>query len=208
MADEPYFTPAELRDAYPDITVMVYPDTAVDRARRWVEAAVDRTCETSFVYRTATWSGLITHLHHERRIEELSLPEPYLRTVTAVTIDGTVLTAAQMAAIQVDSIDRILTRTDGGSWLGSTGNATSVEVTYTAGALVAPPEDLKQACVDVARYRLLQPSGQVPDRALSMTNEFGNIQLAVAGVDRPTGLPEADAVILGYARRYRMPAIG
>ena len=47
----------------------------------------------------------------------------------------------------------------------------------------------------------------VDERATSISNDYGNINLAIATADAPTGLPAADAVIMGWAQRVRVPKV-
>lgn len=192
-----YFTLAELR-ALPDLEE--HDDDRLEEAHDWIAGIVERECETSFVVRTVTaerttGSGLCA----------LRLKDPYVRSVTAVTVDGVVYSAPELAALYLE--DGYLEQPIGTVWSDATrGNVT---VTYTAGYATAPPADLKQAMMRGARNWVLTNaawSGK-DSRATSINNEYGNIQLMVATVDHPTGLPDVDATIMAWARKVRVPKV-
>ena len=81
---------------------------------------------------------------------------------------------------------------------------TRAEVWYEAG-LDAPPADLAQACLMLARHLVLGSTSSVPDRARSLTTEVGTFHLNVASEQSPTGLPEVDATLVRH--RDRRPVI-
>jgi hypothetical protein len=66
------------------------------------------------------------------------------------------------------------------------------------------PADLRQAAATLARYtaRRIAQAGKtstlLPERTASLTTEGGTIIFAVPTPDRPTGLPEVDAVLVRY----------
>lgn len=59
--------------------------------------------------------------------------------------------------------------------------------------LAEPPEDLRRAAVVLARY--LARTSKVPERAASMSTESTLIVFSKPDAQKPTGLPEVDAVI-------------
>ena len=59
--------------------------------------------------------------------------------------------------------------------------------------LWSPPDDLRRAAVVLARY--LAKTSKVPERAVSMTTESTLIVFSRPDPNKPTGLPEVDAVI-------------
>jgi hypothetical protein len=80
----------------------------------------------------------------------------------------------------------------------------NVVIEYTYGQTVMP-SDLILACKRYARYLVLQTNSRVSDRATSLTNEQGTFRIAQAvDWDKPTGLPEVDAVL--RRRGIRLPA--
>lgn len=60
-----------------------------------------------------------------------------------------------------------------------------------------PPEDLRTAGATYARY--LARTNRTPERAIRVSTDGSDIFLGGANADRPTGLPDVDAVLNGYA---------
>ena len=174
----------------------LYSDRVVDEAIAWVVAAVERVCRVSFVpvSRTVTLDGSTSDL--------LFLPTAHARAAV-FTIDGTVVPSEQ---IRVRPGGLVYRRAGSASlsWWGTSGE---VEVTYTEQAFDEVPDDLYGAMLVAIRARLLSDRTQIPDRAVSITNEFGNVQLSTAGINRPFGIPDVDAVVLGWAERLAAPRI-
>ena len=195
----PYFTTAELR-ALPDLSDTVrFPDARLVAAHDWIVAIIERECGTSFI------ATAVTETLNGNGQAALFLSSPYVRSVTSVTVDDVALTAPELADVLIQH--GALYYSNGTYWSQSTrGNVT---VAYTSGYSAAPPADMKEAALRAARNWLLTNdawSGK-DTRTLSITNEFGNMQLSVAGPDRPTGLPEVDATITAWARKVRIPGI-
>ena len=53
----------------------------------------------------------------------------------------------------------------------------------------------------LARYHLLEQVSRIPDRAISVQSEFGQIQLAQPGMNRPTPLPDLNVVLNRHRHR-------
>lgn len=195
----PYFTTEELR-ALPDMSdIERFGSARLDAAHGWIASIIRRECETSFIVETVT----------DERVSggscALSLNDPYVRTVTAVTVDGVAFTEPEVAAIVID--DGFLYQASDTRWSSGRRNIT---VTYEAGYTTEPPVDLKEAAMRAARHWLLTMDrwSGVDTRATSITNDMGNIALSVASADgRPTGLPEVDATITAWARKVRVPKV-
>jgi hypothetical protein len=193
-----YFTLAELR-AMPDMNDFTkYGDARLTAAGEWIQALIEREVGTSFVPRSTVdvldgsdqdrWGGLF-------------LSKPFVLSVTAITSNGVAFTAPQLAEVSVQS--GILYRRPAGSYGGYTpwdAGCRNIVVTYSAGYSTTPPSDLKDAALQGARYRVMRTAVSVgiSDRATSVTNDLGNVQLSIPGSDRPTGLPEVDQVIVGW----------
>lgn len=200
MADEPYFTTAELR-GLPDMSDQVrFPDARLTAARQWIEAIIERECGTSFVYRTVA---------NERASGDgrdlLALGSTYVRTVSALTVDGTVYTAPQLAALYVAG--GLVYAGSGTTWPStSRGNIT---VTYTHGWSAVPPADLKEAAMRAARNWLLSQSAWsgLDSRTTSLSNSDGTFTISTPGQDRPTGWPDVDATIIAWRNRVRVPKV-
>ena len=127
----------------------------------------------------------------------------YAKALLTVTVAGT---SVSLSGIQLDPYNRLVV-TQGYPWLMYGFGV--VDVRYEAAYTDTCPGDLREAASQAARFRLLQTDGAsgIPNRATSMTNEFGNVQLSTAGKDRPTGIPDVDAVINSYAQQARIPGL-
>lgn len=194
MVAAPYFTTAEFRSLMSDMDEEArYPDVQVEAARNWAEALIERFCRTSFVARTTTetldggdWC--------------LVLSTPFVQSVTSVTIAGVLLTGYDYS-YRGGVLERRPTGTYSYPTVWTFGRR-NIVVVYEAGYSAAPPNDLKLAAMQATRDRVIRmspTSGSPSERATSITNDIGGTtQFATAGVDRPTGLPDADAVIVGW----------
>lgn len=197
----PYFTTAELR-ALPDLVGAEtrFPDERLVEAHDWIVAIIERECGTSFIETTVTDERVTGS-----GVNGLALANPYVRTVTSVTVDDTAYTEPEVEAIVLEA--GFLYLDNYSTWPTTTrGNVT---VSYTYGYSTTPPADLKQAALRAARNWLLTMDtwSGADTRATSISNEFGNMQLSVPGEGRPTGIPDVDAVIMGWARRVRVPVV-
>lgn len=200
MADEPYFTTAELR-ALPDMQDATrFPDARLTAAREWVEAIIERECGTSFVHRTVTDERLTGS-----GTDVLALGEVYVRAVSAVTVDSVAYTGPEVTALYV--AEGLVYAGTGTTWAAtSRGNVT---VTYTHGWSTEPPADLKEAAMRAARNWLLSQhawSG-LDSRTTSLSNSDGTFTISTPGQDRPTGWPDVDATIIAWRDRVRVPNV-
>lgn len=181
-----YFTLEELK-ALPDLDAARYDDEMMERAAAYIEGVIERAVGTSFVART------FTKTLRESDADTL-LGSPYVLSVASVVIAD----AAAPSSFAVEGFSSVgLSR----SW-PNTGR--HVTVTYTSGYSDTPPADIKEAALQGTRARLLDTAGnaKVNDRTASVTNDAGGTtSYVLAGVDRPTGYPEVDAVILGWRKR-------
>lgn len=193
-----YFALSDLR-AMPDMNDFTkYNDARLTAAGEWIEALIEREVRTSFVART--WTETLDGDAQDTD-GGLLLTRRFADGVTAVTSNGVAFNAGQLA--QVDAVDsRIYRRTVGTysgfiPWDAGTRN---IDVTYTAGYSATPPNDIKDAALQGARYRVLRTAVSVgiSDRATATTVGDSTVQLSIPGKDRPTGLPEVDQVIVGW----------
>jgi hypothetical protein len=188
----PYFEIAELREI-PDVSDPVkFPDARLTAARAWIEAIIERHVGTSFVDRAR-----VRTVDGDGR-SSLLLPG-YARSVTSVTVSGLAVTEFVLSSAG------ILTLTAGTFTYGTQ----NVVVTYIENATPAGvPEDLKWAALEAARYKLKERDSRISSRTLSeFDGEGGTTRFAIPSEDRPTGLPDVDAVINGYRAEFRLPAI-
>jgi hypothetical protein len=183
-----YFTLDELK-ALPDLEAARYDDETMERAAAYIEAVIERVVGTSFVPRTKTVTLNGTGA-------DLVLPDAYVLSVVGVTV-------SEVAGADPTSFDNgVLT----GTWASGTRN---VVVEYTTGYSETPPADIKEAALEGTRARLLDTASnaKVNDRTTSTTNDVGGTtSYVLAGVDRPTGYPTVDAVILGW--RDKLSGLG
>jgi hypothetical protein len=193
----PYFTSDDLL-ALPDLSR--FTEDRLTAAHDWIAAIVERECETSFIVSTTTDERL-----SGGGLDYLRLNQAYVRSVTAVTVDGVAYDAGQLAALFVE--DGYLFAAAGATW--PTTSRGNVLVSYTYGYSTTPPDDLKEAMLRGARYWLLSGDAWSPSdsRSTGISNEFGNITLSVAGEDRPTGVPNVDSTIMAWARKVRVPKV-
>lgn len=197
----PYFTTAELR-ALPDLNDTArFPETRLVAAHDRIAALIRRECETSFVVETITDERV-----SGSDLTGLSLSDPYVRSITTITVDGVEWDEDAVAGVIID--DGFLYQPGDARW--SCTSRRNVVVTYTAGYTDTPPADLKEAALRGARHWCLTMSAWsgVDSRATSITNEQGNIALMTASADgRPTGLPDVDSTIVAWARKVRIPKV-
>lgn len=91
-------------------------------------------------------------------------------------------------------------------WLGAynplTGGPDQLVLDFEVG-YDSPPQEVREAAMRYARYILLQGTSRIPDRATNLTTPDGTFQLTTANMqaERPTGIPEIDAVLNNYRRR-------
>lgn len=191
MTDPEYFTLAEFRALMPDMSSSVtYPDSSVVAAAAYVTAVIERFVGTSFVGRayTETYDG---------GDSAIVLRQPFVQSISSVTENG--VTVSDSITFRDGVLEHKATGSYGAAttWLSGRRN---ISVTYTAGYSTSPPADIKEAAMVATRFHLLALNSKtaMSDRATSITNEFGNVQLSTASKDRPFGLPEVDAVLTGW----------
>lgn len=159
---------------------------------------IERVCQTSFVARTVT--GEV----HDGGCYEIFLDKPWALSVTSATENGVAVTDT----LRLKN-GRVLRYASGSytprPWLAGFDN---VAITYQAGYSATVPADIKDAALQATRYRLLTraSTASMNDRATSITNEFGNVNLSVATKDTPFGLPEVDSVVTSW-RDYLSPGL-
>lgn len=194
----PYFTTDEFRDAMPDMNDSAkYSDDMVALARDAVEALIEDVCGTSFIARA------VTETLDGSGLTGIVLSKPFVLSVTSVSVDGVAETGYAYTS-SAGLLERNIT--GGYSPTVWTAGRRNVAVTYQAGYTTACPADLKLAAMQATRDRVLRLRGQGPgDRQTSVTNDVGGTTtFTVADEDHPTGLPDADAVIMRYARRLNV----
>lgn len=164
-------------------------------ARDWVESQVELVTGTSVV--------VAPHVERGRACDlvlvggGLRLAERYPVVVVALFADGVEVDVSSARCVG-----------DGVVWGVDVGSAVDVEVWMLRGAFSVPPADLAAACAQWAAARVAGTGdGGIPARAVSVTNELESFRLATASVDRPSGIPEVDAVVVGWRDRLRLPGV-
>lgn len=173
-----------------------FPDATITEAIEWATLLIDRYTGTSWEHKTTSVvipvSGRTYHLRDEegravlfpRSVASVTTKES--ATATPVAVDTTVWTLFPEGTV---------TSTE-----SLTGELTA---TVTAGATSTAPADVQWVARTLARQYALDLVSRIPDRALSVQNDFGTVPLAQAGgITRPTSLPEVNAVL--NRRRHRV----
>jgi hypothetical protein len=121
-------------------------------------------------------------------------------TLLAGSVNGTALTAGEIASIQVDSLAHRFSRYDGQSWTKPAGNQPprNVILEYEYGYDVVPWEAHRAGLMLLLKS--VVPS-DVSSRATSFSNPDGTYRISVPSLMRPTGLPEIDEFIVAFDER-------
>jgi hypothetical protein len=169
-------------------SLSTFSDAALDTARDLVTDKFEDCTGVSWVptfdlYRTVV----------RARTEVLVLPHRPIRAVRTITMDGT---AIDLTTIDVDA--------DAGLIAGRPFSGEMV-IGFEHG-YDGPPQDLRDAALQYARFKLLGDTSGISPRARTLANEFGNVTYSTAGRDYPTGLPDVDEVLI--RRDHRLPGIG
>lgn len=189
-----YATPAEVRqmDALADVDA--YPTARIYDGIDWAADVIERYTGASFVRRFA-----VVYLAGETATA-LRLGHLFPSRLLSVKSDGVAEDVTGWGLTE----DGVLTRATGVFPYSTVGPNVEVAVEY--GITETPPPDIAWAARTLARQYVVDLVSRVPDRALSMTTEFGQVMLAQAGgPGRPTSLPEVNAVLNRH--RHRPPMI-
>jgi hypothetical protein len=190
-----YTTPIEVRnmDSISGET-STFPTADLVEAITWSEAVIDDYCGASFVYR------------YERDVldgtgtDTIKLSKMFPRKILAASIDGTDLTADEISKIALHESGVIIREDD--VWEFNTPGR-KVVIEYEAGIDKTPPPDIAWAAKTLARYHLIEQVSRIPDRALSISSEFGNIALSQPSMTKPTPLPDVNVILNRH--RHRAP---
>ena len=188
-----YATPAEVR-AMDSILgeATTFPLADLIDAIDYSTAIIDDYTGASWVqrYHRFVLNGTDTDL--------IRVPVMFPTTLLAASINGVALTAAQITNPALFD-DGILQRKSDVWDYTDPGNLVVIEV--EAGVFTVAPNDLRWAARTLARYHLLEQVSRIPDRAISVQSEFGQIQLAQPGMNRPTPLPDVNVVLNRHRHR-------
>lgn len=161
----------------------------MEAAREWAETKIDGYVGTAFVPRYGKYvefgKGLTTVLLPAR-----------LRRILWATIDGTAQTLDDWDFYAYGQVyaDVTFTRNQ------------RVEVGYEYG-WDAPPADIQEVALVLARHKLLEARNKMFDRARTVQTDFGVEFLSTPGDKRPTGLPGVDQVLNAYRDSESVPTV-
>ena len=190
-----YTTPAEVR-ALDSLSGESATFTAADVVEgiTYATSIIDDFCGASFVqrYQRDVLNGTNNQTITVRRM--------FPQTLLAASIDGTALTSAEIADVALFENGQ-MTRKDA-IW-AFTQPGILVAIEYEHGVGSTAPSDIRWAAKPLARYHILEQRSRIPDRAISVSSEFGNIMLAQPSMARPTPLPDCNVVLQRH--RHRAP---
>jgi len=181
------FTVKEARDSHEDLeNEDDYPTPMIVKYRAITEAELNWICDRSFTprFRRLTLDGTGETV--------LRVPDNDLRTVSAVTVDGTAYTTDEVTALKVYQHQRI-EQVIGDVWPLDQEN---VVIAYSYG-LDRPFPDLKEAALERFRELLWSSSRGIDPHATKASSEGTTLDLA-SPTDFATGNALVDSV---YRRR-------
>ena len=190
-----YATPIEIRnmDSISGEST-TFPTADLVQATTWAEAVIDDYCGTSFVYRYErdVLDGTAT--------DTIKLSRMFPRKIISASIDGVALTSDEINNIALHDSGVIVREDD--IWEFTTPGK-KVIIEYEAGYDKTPPPDIAWATRTLARYHLIEQVSRIPERALSISSEFGNIALSQPSMSKPTPLPDVNVILNRH--RHRAP---
>lgn len=174
----------EARALPPALLIAKWPQSLLAAKRVVVEDECERICGYAMVPRFArfTLSGTGT--------PNLLLPCIYPRKIRSVTVDGTAMSAGEIAALRFGYAG-VLSRPNGFPWSAFNPNNVIVEVEH---GLDFPAPGINNATMLRLRTKLTDTSTEVPQRALSFTLQSGGVYRLATPSGERTGVPEVDAV--------------
>lgn len=186
------------RGATPLSDTSLYTDAAIiageAEIREMFETAIRRALiPTQAVERANGNATRVLTVAHRNPLRE-SPVRPL--TVSAASIDGTALTATELAAIKAHHSGRLV-RTDGGTWSSGSGyQDLAVLVTYWHGWQTVPERLRSAAKRLLIRYLV---GSDVPEAAISFSDGGATYRFPRPGqAPHWTGVDEVDAVLLAY----------
>ena len=190
-----YASPSEIRamDSISGETT-TFPLADLVKAITWSSEVIDNYVGASFVYR----------FHRDvldgNNQSDIKLTHPFPQVIISGSIGGTALTATQIS--DLNKYDSGVIRLKDDVWeFNNPGGG--IKINYEAGISKTPPADIAWAARTLARYHLIEQVSRIPDRAISVQSEFGNIQLAQPGMNKPTPIPDVNVILNRH--RHRPP---
>ena len=188
-----YATPAEVRNM----------DSILGEATTFPAAdlvdAIDYSAAIIDDYTGASW---VQRYHHftlnGTDTDTIRVPVMFPTTLLSASINGSALSASKISEVALFDDGTLQRKSD--LWDYTTpGNLVVIEVEAGVGSVA--PNDIRWAARTLARYHLLEQVSRIPDRAISVASEFGQIQLAQPGMNRPTPLPDVNVVLNRHRHR-------
>jgi hypothetical protein len=191
-----YTTPAEIR-AMDSIAGESSTFSAEDvvSAISYATRIIDEYCGASFIqkYQRDVLNGTDD--------DTIKVTQMFPTTLLSASIDGTDLTSDEKNNVALFENGELV-RKDKIWEYNQPGNKVIIEYEYGVGT--EAPEEIKWCARVLARYHLLEQVSRIPDRAISVQSEFGNIQLAQPGMNRPTPIPDVNVILNRH--RHRAPS--
>ena len=188
-----YATPAEVR-AMDSILgeATTFPLADLIDAIDYSAAVIDDYTGVSWVqrYHRLVLNGTDT--------DTIRLPVMFPTTLLSASVDGSALSSAKIA--EVAMFDDGLLQRKSDLWdYTDPGNLVVIEV--EAGVGTVAPNDIRWAARTLARFHLLEQVSKIPSQAISVQSEFGQIQLAQPGMNRPSPLPDVNVILNRHRHR-------
>jgi len=181
-----------------------FDDATLTAAIGVAEDLIDQVTGTSFVYKAFTGYGYGDGTRRCRIAREDGTPVLFGRTFTSVTIGGTAV--ADTSGWSFDATSAVW-RDEGNVFdVPEVPGPPNVVVVGTAGKTATAPAQIARAATLLARHIVLEDVSRVESRALSISNEYGQVRLSTPGRLYPTGVPMVDAVLDRY--REIAPVVG
>jgi hypothetical protein len=188
-----YATPAEVR-AMDSILgeATTFPLADLIDAIDYATAIIDDYTGASFVqrYHRFVMNGTDT--------DTIRLPVLFPTTLLSASVDGSALSASKITEVALFD-DGLLQRKSDLWDYTNPGNLVTIEV--EAGVNTSAPNDIRWAARTLARFHLLEQVSKIPSQAISVQSEFGQIQLAQPGMNRPSPLPDVNVVLNRHRHR-------
>ena len=188
MADYTSIAAVRLLEGMSDETA--FPDAAVTAAIDEAEALIDEATGTSWVYKNYSVTVSGNGADRIALIQDDGSRLPYPQTVSSCTISD----------VAVSDVTGWVVFPEGVVWSDTDAFAfkepgRNVVIAGTAGKTSAAPDAIARIAGMWTRQMLLDAISRVEGRALSITNDYGNVRLSQPGRRYPTGVPAIDAVI-------------
>lgn len=188
-----YVTLADIRALRSLTSPSTYPNARLIEVRSWFADRAESFCGVSFVPRYGR------DVLDGDGSKAVYLSHSHPRVLEDAFVDSTEVT--DLSDWELYPSGKVY-RNDAGAFASGRRN---VVIQYEHG-YDAPPEDLREAALVAIRYKLLGDQSGIPERATTMATEVGTFNLALAGANRPTGIPEVDAVLVNLSEK--VPLVG